>query len=531
MSMNGARFLDSPRMGRITGALLTAFAVAGLLLRRLTYGDRILTFFADDFFYYAQIAKNIAYRGQSTWDGSTLTNGYHPLWAALLVLFWKIHSGRYFFLLVILTISVASFVVFFSTYELCRRYRVHNLLALVISLWSVGCFMVVAGGGMEPVLAVPLGLLAFLYLLSGDFRWSSLECAIFGVLMSVTILARIDAIVLFVLLLTILVAFGKVSSALWTKRLAFMSIGCIPLIVYLTLNKYIFGQPTPISGTAKSLKAGFHWDPVAFIWTFGAIARWSFPRSYLLGIAVVLIVFGMIGLGSRRVRTLPDLERAVLCAGVLFPFVHMAILSIVGDWQIFFLWYYYTLIFGTVCGAILCYTAIRFPERPAIHPLVEFTLGAMVLIAAIFVRTLRPASFINTPSYPAAIAIADFAKSHPGRYAMGDRSGLVGFLLGEVGDSMVQTEGLVMDRSFLNRIRNRTDLFSTLRAYEVDYYIATELEQDGPCYQLTEPYFAGPRSPKMHSTVCETPDTSIKITRNRIFLVSKSAAASRLRLP
>lgn len=373
---------------------------------------------------------------------------------------------------------------------------------------------------MEPVLAVPLGMLAFLYVLRENFRWNHLECVILGLLMSAAILARIDIIVLFVLVLAILVAFSKETSVLWTKRLAFMSIGCIPLFVYLALNQYIFGQPTPISGTAKSLKAGLHWDPVAFIWTFGAIRVWSFPRSYLLGIAVALIILGMICLGRRRVRALPHAKRAVLWAGVLFPFVHMAILSIVGDWQIFFLWYYYTLVFGTVCGAILCYTAIRFPERPGIHPFVEFTLGAIVLIAAIFVRTLRPASFINTPSYTAAIAIADFAKSHPGRYAMGDRSGLVGFLLGEVGDSMVQAEGLVMDRAFLSRIRSGAELFSTLRAYGVDYYIGTELERDGACYRLSEPYFAGPRSPRMRSTVCDTPDASVKVTRNRIFLIA-----------
>ena len=96
---------------------------------------------------------------------------------------------------------------------------------------------------------------------------------------------------------------------------------------------------------------------------------------------------------------------------------------------------------------------------------------------------------------------------------------------------MVQTEGLLMDRVFLTRIRSGTDLFSTLRAYGVDYYIETELEQDGPCYRLTEPYFAGPRSPKMNSTVCDTPDTSIKIIRNRLFLISNSTTALRPQLP
>lgn len=59
MSMNSERFIDSTRIVRSVGVLLTALAVGSLLLRRLLYGDRILTFFADDFFYYAQITRNM----------------------------------------------------------------------------------------------------------------------------------------------------------------------------------------------------------------------------------------------------------------------------------------------------------------------------------------------------------------------------------------------------------------------------------------------------------------------------------------
>jgi len=44
-----------------------------------------LPYIEDDFFYYARIAANIAAGKGSTFDGTTPTNGYHPLYEALLV--------------------------------------------------------------------------------------------------------------------------------------------------------------------------------------------------------------------------------------------------------------------------------------------------------------------------------------------------------------------------------------------------------------------------------------------------------------
>lgn len=41
--------------------------------------------FEDDAYFYFQIAKNILDLGQSTFDGISTTNGYHPLWMAILV--------------------------------------------------------------------------------------------------------------------------------------------------------------------------------------------------------------------------------------------------------------------------------------------------------------------------------------------------------------------------------------------------------------------------------------------------------------
>jgi hypothetical protein len=46
--------------------------------------DWLLEVVPDDSFYYLQIARNLANSGRSTFDGLSSTNGYHPLWMALL---------------------------------------------------------------------------------------------------------------------------------------------------------------------------------------------------------------------------------------------------------------------------------------------------------------------------------------------------------------------------------------------------------------------------------------------------------------
>src|SRR5271165_7009287 len=45
--------------------------------------------FVDDAYYYFVVARHLVHNGQSTFDGFTLTNGYHPLWMALIALQYK----------------------------------------------------------------------------------------------------------------------------------------------------------------------------------------------------------------------------------------------------------------------------------------------------------------------------------------------------------------------------------------------------------------------------------------------------------
>lgn len=95
--------------------------------------------------------------------------------------------------------------------------------------------------------------------------------------------------------------------------------------------------------------------------------------------------------------------------------------------------------------------------------------------------------------------LAAFARTHPGRYAMGDRAGLTAYFLGQ---PLVQLEGIVGDRALVERIRRRAPLEEVLAGYHVDYLIASSwypLPRDGDRLVVTIPdaLQAGTRSPSM----------------------------------
>src|SRR5215467_6300937 len=75
-----------------------AFTLLGPILVASCFSIRTLdtivgTASADDAYFFLTVARNAAQGHVSSFDGSSLTNGYHPLWAALLTpLFLLVHD-------------------------------------------------------------------------------------------------------------------------------------------------------------------------------------------------------------------------------------------------------------------------------------------------------------------------------------------------------------------------------------------------------------------------------------------------------
>lgn len=259
-----------------------------------------LTF--DDSYYYAEIARNLAHGGGSTFDGINLTNGYHPLWLGL---------------------SIPVFLVGLDGVAAIRA-----LLVLQLAMW-VGTLWVVAGiagrrlgGAPRPVVAVvggvlaltggnpfvlkmvvnglesaPAVLIAVLLLARVDRRYGRVldgtarTRLINGGLLGLAFLARTDAALLIVCVAAWAVveargvAGGRAHGA--TKALAeLLVIPSLTVFAYASINLAWFGHLSQVSGDVKRV-------PLA-------------PGRALL---LVLVGAAAVGLMARLGRP-PDPERA-----------------------------------------------------------------------------------------------------------------------------------------------------------------------------------------------------------------------------
>jgi hypothetical protein len=106
--------------------------------------------------------------------------------------------------------------------------------------------------------------------------------------------------------------------------------------------------------------------------------------------------------------------------------------------------------------------------------------------------------------YSASVKIAEkLSKDTTDTLAMGDRAGIVGYLLK---NPIVHLEGIVMDEKYLKFIRKEEDLKKVLKIYNVKYYIATNPKLIGNgCYEFVEPRKAGNHSLKMRGILCQKP--------------------------
>jgi hypothetical protein len=263
----------------------------------------------------------------------------------------------------------------------------------------------------------------------------------------------------------------------------------LPLAIYFVSNQVFFHTWLPVSGMAKQLKPHASLSAVPFTSLFAkrpsALATMALvPLSTLLLPAVW--------------KRLTAVQQAIYPVVLVFPFVYLAVLSVMSDWKLWD-WYFYSFrVALAVAFAIVCLwtPAAQVLRRPAI--------GAVAAVAvAVFIFRTHSTTGAQYQLLEVAQDVREFAQTHPGTYAMGDRSGMVGYLLPQ---PLVQTEGLMMDRAFLTNIEHSTPLREALSRYNVRYYIATTYPPYATgCIHVAEPYQAGTASPHMTAEFCEPP--------------------------
>ena len=151
---------DSPAVNRAVAYLVSILVCAPYFYHLAHRSTAFLGLLEDDYFYYVIIADKLVTLGKTTYDGTTLTNGFHPLWFAILVgVRWIFgRFGTAFYVALALIVLACLIITFELGRRLARQLGAPPALAgAVAAIYSVGIARLFSGG-MECVVAVPLFL-------------------------------------------------------------------------------------------------------------------------------------------------------------------------------------------------------------------------------------------------------------------------------------------------------------------------------------------------------------------------------------
>lgn len=452
----------------------------------------LLGSYQDDFFYYLKVAQNLATTGVSTFNGVTLTNGYHPLWMLTLVCLFKVFPGKTFFV-ALQFVSVLSAALTYRLMLRILRCYVPDLLA------RCGAFMLgmealmLIRYGMEVTLTLPLAVLLIFLLLRNGLPQTFTAAAKLGLVASLLILSRLDAgLLVFLLCLAVLLP----PLRMWrsVEVLLGFTCGVLPLLcLYFGLNLHFFQVLTPVSGLAKQMKSVYSFSAA----TWDSLQPIDRMRRVILLPQVLLIVAGLLGpLCGRRLGNLSGdaLHTRVLWSLLLFPVVHLSLLSLLSDWNVW-PWYFYSVTLAALAAFAL--VAESVPTPATVFCGCAYA-AALVLYAGVY--AWKGPSSVTV--FKSSQQVARYMDAHPGIYMMGDQAGTTAYLSHQ---PIIQTEGLVMDKHFLQQMRAGTPLQKIAREYGARYYSKIGGGYDGPCMYFAEPANAGPGSPVMRGTVCHAP--------------------------
>ena len=491
--MNPPLHRDAPAWG----ASLPLFALALVLLHTLymcvdaaTSGNHWVAMLYDDFFYYMKVAENWVDGHGSTFNRLVPTNGYHPLWMLVLAgAYALLGGGVVLFYFVCAVCVVSAGFTFHFVRKLTQQQGVSPVWASAVAVYITAFSLRHYVTGMEAILCLPLMFWFIHRVMDEEGLRSPAATLVTGLIGAATVLSRLDAAVLVMVVVAAALLTPTVRQNLTPAGVVAAVLGLSPVAIYVATNVAWFGAFMPVSGMAKQLM------PVGAPSSAVAEGIWSGAMNFRANVVFWLLAFGW---ASLRWVLLTWRQR-VLWAGMAFPLVYFTLLSFRSDWWLSD-WYLYPVRVAVACALTLLLSWPRWQSLLSrkLVQLAGLTVAAVVLVFGTSWK-VNPGQLAV---YETAAALVEFEKTHPGIYAMGDRAGKVGYLMHS---PVVQLEGLVMDKAYLAFMKRSAPLDEVLQHYKADYYVGSSHEAFGDCFTAVEPYQSGLRSPRVVGRFCERP--------------------------
>ena len=211
----------------------------------------------DDAFFYFGIAKNIAAGKGATFDGSIMTNGFHPIYTLLLVpIFWFSTENPEIPVHVALTIlSIFNVLTGYVIFLIVRKIagRIAGLLSALLWFFNPFVILIALSGVEVGVATFFISLCIYVHLQGRKAEHVSLQKMILlGLLTALAILSRVDAVFIFIAIAMDLwyLSYRKETSLF--KSLSQPALYCIITLLLLSpwffWNLYHFGTIRQISG-------------------------------------------------------------------------------------------------------------------------------------------------------------------------------------------------------------------------------------------------------------------------------------------
>ncbi|CAN5580853.1 hypothetical protein BH10PSE5_BH10PSE5_22050 [soil metagenome] len=415
----------------------------------------------DDAYYYLIVAKNLAATGSSTFDQQSLTNGYHPLWLAVLVL-QNLTIGPSLLATAILQALLLTGAVFLLLRLAPQEHR-------VVQVGFTGVFALLIGSigmnGME--VALWTFCLAGLLTVTIWAERDTTRGAWVGVAAAACIGARIDS-VLFVVPFVLAAPIGRSAKVSALAGLAALG------LLYAVYNFASFGVVMPISSTIKSL-GGLQINHLMLAQLAPLDPR-QHARLYVITLMALLASPGLIPLSKPG-----TMGRALAIASTMGGALYLIKLLFLSSW-ILWPWYNFAILFPLVAGLLVlpCYidatvnrlTISLWPIGPSRIGL-ALAITGLCLLGLLGVAAYRkPFKQDNEFAATNREAVRSYgALLNGARVAMGDRSG--SFAASYAGP-VVQLEGLVNDGAYLKAVTGDVDPRALLCGRKVRYVISYE---------------------------------------------------------
>lgn len=258
----------------------------------------------DDAMYYLTIARNVVFTGVPTFDGIAATNGYHPLWLALLIPISALRLDPEATLRGALLLQAAFEVTSVVLLDrLARRLGAGNVAALFgACLYACSPIVLTQAGGMNG-LETPLATMLLLMFLLAAARGivgveTTVRVSAVGITGAALTLARLDmVIVVAAVAIVMLIRNRRDRRAMLRITLATLIPGAV-VSAFAAINAYYFNDPIPVSATSIGWFAREVMD--VYSWS---LAEWGFRIGSNMLWTVRFVPFGMIAVHGTLAAT------------------------------------------------------------------------------------------------------------------------------------------------------------------------------------------------------------------------------------